>query len=194
MTALLLSVLALAVGLLAAALATSEPARFRLRNLPHRLRGAKAELCNVFGLGNLSCLSAVIIRVDGSRVPLGIVSRRVITTAGVNYLASCFNNTAEPEAFNFHAMGTGNVAEAVGDTALGTQVETRSTGTQSVATNTYQTLATITATAPRVVTEHGVFSASTGGTLLDRSVFASNNLATGDAIQFTYVLTLTAGG
>jgi hypothetical protein len=70
-------------------------------------------------------------------------------------------------------MGTGAVAENVTDTALGTQVETRATGTQveGASANIYRTVATITATASRAITEHGVFSASTGGTLLDRSVF-----------------------
>jgi hypothetical protein len=45
------------------------------------------------------------------------------------------------------------------------------------------------------VTEHGLFSASTTGTLLDRTVFAAINLigANGDSLQSTYSFTLTAG-
>lgn len=142
-----------------------------------------------------SKLEAKIIRADGTVIDLGVISRRVVTTAGVNYLASSFLNTTEPENFNFHGMGTGVGAEAVGDTALGTEVETRATGTQSnPSANLYRTVGTITATAARSVTEHGIFSASSAGTLLDRSVFTAIALAISDSIQFTYTLTLTAGG
>lgn len=127
---------------------------------------------------------------------LGVVSRKVITTAGVNYLASAFTGTGEPENFNFHASGTGSTAEAIGDTALVTEVEaSRATGTQSnPSANVYRTVATISYTATRAIVEHGVFSASTTGTLWDRSVFTAVNVVSGDSIQFTYNLTLTAGG
>lgn len=144
-----------------------------------------------------STLEAKVVRANGDVEDLGVISRRVITTAGVNFIVACHQNTAELEAMNFHAMGTGAVAEAIGDTALGAEVETRSTGTQSApAGNQYRTIATVTATAARVITEHGIFSIITtsSGTLFDRSVFAAVNLAIGDSIQFTYTVTYTAGG
>jgi hypothetical protein len=133
----------------------------------------------------------VIVRDD-----LGVVSRKVVTTAGVNYLAASFTGTGEPENFNFHASGTGNTAEAVGDTALVTEVESaRVAGTQSnPSANIYRTVATIPYTGTRAIVEHGVFSASTTGTLWDRSVFSVINVVNGDSIQFTYNLTITAGG
>lgn len=125
----------------------------------------------------------------------GLLSERVITTAGVNYLAATFINTGEPENFNFHASGTSNTAEATGDTVLGTEVESRVSGTQSnPSSNVYRTVATVTYTATRAIVEHGVFSASTSGTLWDRSVFSTINVVSGDSIQFTYNLTFTAGG
>lgn len=142
-------------------------------------------------------LKAKVIRADGTMEDYGVVSRRVVTTAGVNFIVSCHMNTAEMEAMNFHAMGTGSVAENITDTALGTEVETRGTGTQSTpAGNQYRTVATLTATAARSITEHGIFSVvtATSGTLLDRSVFAAIALAIGDSIQFTYTITYTAGG
>jgi hypothetical protein len=45
------------------------------------------------------------------------------------------------------------------------------------------------------VTEHGLFSASSAGTLWDRTTFSAINLvgASGDALQSTYTLTITAG-
>jgi len=43
------------------------------------------------------------------------------------------------------------------------------------------------------VTEHGLFNASSAGTLMDRTVFSAINVVNGDSIQFTYELTATAG-
>lgn len=141
-----------------------------------------------------SQLEAMVIRENGDVLDFGVVSRRVITTVGVNFIVSSHLNTTELETLNFHAMGTGAVVEAIGDTTL-TEVETRVTGTQSnPAGNQYRSIGTITATAGRAVTEHGLFSASTAGTLYDRSVFAAINLVSGDSIQFTYTVTYTAGG
>lgn len=126
---------------------------------------------------------------------LGVIARKIITTAGVNFLASAFVNTVEPEVLNFHASGTGTAAEAAGDTVLGTEVEARVSGTQSnPSANVYRTVATINYTATRAITEHGIFSASTSGTLWDRSVFSAINVINGDSIQWTYNLTLSSGG
>lgn len=125
----------------------------------------------------------------------GTVSRRVVTTAGVAAIANSFLNTFENELFNFHASGTGGTAEAIGDTALVTEVETRVSGTQSSpAGGQYRTIATVSYTATRTITEHGIFSASTVGTLLDRSLFTGIPVVSGDSIQFTYTFTITSGG
>lgn len=127
----------------------------------------------------------------------GLLSERVITTAGVNFLASAFINTVEPEIINFHAAGTGTTAEATTDTALVTEVESRASGTQSnPSSNVYRSVATISFTATRTIAEHGILTASSAGTLWDRSVFSGSTIGvvSGDSIQFTYNLTLTAGG
>jgi hypothetical protein len=163
---------------------------YALRGIQKDMRRTRLPILLAF-----SRLEAVIFRHDGTRIPLGTISKRVITNAGVAFMVDAFQNLVEMELMNFHGMGTGAVAEAVGDTALGTEVETRATGTQSEpSSNQYRTLGTNTATGARAVTEHGIFSASTAGVLLDRSVFSVINLATSDSIQFTYTITLTAGG
>lgn len=143
-----------------------------------------------------SRLSAKVIRKNGDIDDLGILSTKVVTTAFVNFLVDQLqSSTGQIAAFDYHGMGTGAVAEAVGDTALGTQVESRVQGTKTegASANIYRTVATITASAARAITEHGVFNASTAGTLMDRSVFTVINLANGDGIQFTYELTVPAG-
>jgi hypothetical protein len=144
-------------------------------------------------------------KADGTWVDYGVLSRRVITTAGVTFLRDDFNNGAQDISnMNFHGCGTGTTAEAVGDTALVTESttalnpdSTRATGTRSTpAANQFQTVGTVTFDASAAITEHGIFNqaATGGGTLWDRSVFSAINVASGDSIQFTYVLTLTAGG
>lgn len=143
-------------------------------------------------------LSARLVR-GGKKIDFGVLSRRVVTTAGVNFLRDDFNGgTTEITNMNFHDSGTGVAAEAVGDTALGTQAgpSTRATGTQSApATKQYRSVGTIAYTSTLAITEHGLFNqAAQGGTLWDRSVFSAINVVNGDSIQFQYTLTINDGG
>lgn len=170
-----------------------------LRNLPAHLRAFFLGRDNGDGrvrfLGELSA----VVRRNGREVDLGVVSRRVVTTAGVNYLRDDFNAAAggaDIGNFNYHDSGTGTGAEAIGDTGLGTPAgPARVAGTQSApASKQYRTVATIAYTSSLAITEHGIFSASSGGTLWDRSVFAAINVVNGDSIQFTYTLSIADGG
>ena len=149
-----------------------------------------------------------VYRGNGDVEDLGLASLRVVTTAGVNYLAADFAAGAnDSNLFKFHAFGTGTNAEAVGDTALQTEEttqynpdSTRPTGSQASATNTYTTVGTYTPDSgvTRAITEHGILTqaATGGGTLWDRSVFSVVNLtvATNDSLQATYVATFPSGG
>ena len=145
-----------------------------------------------------SKLSARVFRSDGRVEDLGVISRRVVTDVFVQYLVdSMQNSTSFPmDVFFYHASGTGTTAEAATDTALVTEVESRAAGTKTegASANIYRTVGTITYSASYAITEHGVFSASTGGTLLDRSVFSAINVAANDSIEFTYELTVNSGG
>ncbi len=134
---------------------------------------------------------------DGRWVDLGVLSRRVVTTAAAQFIVDAFDNKAtDPSTWNYHAVGTGTGDEAVGDTTLGTEIESRATGTKTQPTAVQlQTEATITFTGSHAVTEHGVFSATpSGGTLLDRSKFAAWNVGSGDQVTYTYILSVNAGG
>lgn len=140
-------------------------------------------------------LSAILIRADGSRVDYGVISRRVVTDVGVAYLVDCLQNLAEPENINWHDSGTGTGNEAVGDTTITPAGPARVSGTQSEpAANQYRTLGTIVYAGTLAITEHGLFTASSAGTLWDRSKFAAINVVSGDSIQFTYTLTVNSGG
>jgi hypothetical protein len=139
----------------------------------------------------------------------GIASEKVVTNAGVDYIVSDFaGGSGDVSNFHFHGLGTDATAEAATDTALGTELtteynpnSTRATGTQVANTaptpDTFTTVGTNTLdSGTPVLREHGIFSASSAGTLLDRSVFSAITLngGNGDGLQATYTLTLTAGG
>ena len=97
------------------------------------------------------------------------------------------------------AMGTGTTAVALTDTALGGEVESRTTGTSSRTTtsttnDTYQVTGTVTATTSRTIGEAGLFDQSAlGGNMFVRGVLASTiSLASGDSIAFTFTVQVTS--
>ena len=136
------------------------------------------------------------IHSDGTSTDYGLVSTKVVTDAGVQFIRGILDGTnATGSVFKFHATGTGTTAESAAQTTLVTEVASRATGTQGVggSANVYRTVGTITYGGTFAITEHGIFSASSAGTLLDRSLFAAINVVSGDSIQFTYDLTLPSG-
>lgn len=119
----------------------------------------------------------------------------VITNVGKGIAAKrMFGATPAQAEPKYIAMGTGATGAArtavVGDTALSTEVETRTAGTGSTVTttqtnDTFQETGTVTATATRAVDEAGLFDASTVGNMFLSATFAVVNLANGDSIAFT---------
>lgn len=191
---------------------SAEVNTWRRANLPHLWRGARRVLtARALKLPHYyGTLFLRVLRGDGEVVDLGLASLRVVTTAGVRYICDDIaGGGSDSNLFKFHGFGTGTGAEAVGDTALGTELttqyatdSTRPTGSQASATvgnnATYTTVATLSPDTGGTiaVTEHGILTqaATGGGTLLDRSVFSAVNLVAGsDSLQATYVYTLNAG-
>jgi hypothetical protein len=134
----------------------------------------------------------------------GVVSRKVVTDAGVAFIVDAFQNLVEVETMKYHGLGTGGTAEAAAQTALVTELtteynpnSTRATGTTTeTAANIYSTVGTNTLdSGTPAITEHGIFSANAAGVMLDRSLFAAINLvgANGDALQTTYNFTIASG-
>ena len=124
------------------------------------------------------------------------VKDRVVTTAYCTFLALMHQTeTTVIGDFKYHDSGTGVVAEAVGDVGLGTPWGgARDVGTQVANGVTYTSVATTTYTGAFAITEHGLFSAATGATLMDRHAFAAINVVDTNQIQWTYTITFTAGG
>jgi hypothetical protein len=143
---------------------------------------------------------------DGEARDYGLVGLKMVTTAGVTKIVDFLraNDTTTGQNFKYHGLGTGSTGEATGDTALVTELtteynpdSTRATGSQTNnGATVYRTVGsnTLDGTPGAALREHGVFSASSAGTLLDRTVYAAINLSSGDTFGSTYDLTVAAGG
>lgn len=137
-------------------------------------------------------------------IDYGIVSRRVVTTVGSAYIVDAWQNIVELENMKYHGCGTGGTAEAVGDTALITELttalnpdSTRATGVQTEsASNQLVSTATVTFDGSAAITEHGLFSqaATGGGVMFDRSLFSAVNVVPTESIIFVYTVTFPTGG
>jgi type III secretion system FlhB-like substrate exporter len=121
-----------------------------------------------------------------------VLADRVRTTPGTY--------TAAPK---FVAIGVGATGAArtalAADTALSSEQETRVSGTESTVTtaagvtgDTYQVVATITASAVRAVDESGLFDQlAVGGNMFTSATFPVVNLQSGDSVQFTWRVQLS---
>lgn len=142
-------------------------------------------------------LHVVLTRRDGTRIDYGVVGYRVVTTAFVNFLVDQLQTeTSVFGDFKFHDSGVGTTAENITDTGIETtDGESRATGTQTeTSANIYRSVATLTYTTTKAITEHGLFNDATAGTLMDRTVFSAINVVNTDQITYTYSLTVSAGG
>ena len=157
-----------------------------------------APIARRFGLAVMfGKLEAVLRKADGSVIRYGVLDYRVVTTAFVSFVVDQLQTESSLFGdFKYHDGGVGTTAAAVGDTTIETtDGESRATGTQTEASATvYQSVGTISYTTTKAVTEHGLFNDATTGTLMDRTVFSAINVVSGDSIQFTYSLTVAAGG
>jgi len=106
-------------------------------------------------------------------------------------------NTAVSNAIKYIAIGTGSVAPAAGDTALGNEITT-SGGARALATtlnrvtttvtnDTAQWIVTFSFTGSFAVTESGLFDQlSIGGNMLARQTFTAINVVNTDSLTVTW--------
>lgn len=126
------------------------------------------------------------------------VFKNLVVDAGKAGAASRINGSGGEAAFDRIGAGTGAVAPAAGDTALGAEKDeaggvttthktaTVSRVTTTVTNDTAQDVVTFNYTASVAVTESGVFNAATAGTMLCRQTFTAVNVVNGDSLQFTW--------
>ena len=116
----------------------------------------------------------------------------LIVDTGLNFI--CDRMKDDETAMTHMALGSGSTAAAAGDTTLGSQLGSREDlDSSTVTANQIVYVASFEAgDATGAVTEAGIFNASTGGTMLCRTVFSVVNKAADDTLTVNWTITLTA--
>lgn len=116
----------------------------------------------------------------------------IFTQAGEELVVDILDSTVAQPTW-YIGWGTGADTADKTDTTLSTEAsEARVAATMSQpSADINQFLATLTADGAKTITNAGVLSASTGGTLLLFSDFTGVVLALGDKIEFTFTLEQT---
>ena len=128
----------------------------------------------------------VIVRLNDDIVYDG---PNLITTAGKALIASRMVDGNDAVVSHL-AAGSNNTAAAAGDTALASELGRTALTSFTHSTNTFTAVATLAAgTATGAVVEFGLLNASSGGTLLCRTVVSTINKGSSDSITVTWVLT-----
>ena len=119
----------------------------------------------------------------------------LVVNSGLAYIASRMKD-ATATTMSHMAVGSGSVAAAAADTALGTQLARVALDSTSLTTTTatndaVQYVATFAAgTGTGAITEAGIFNASSAGTLLCRTVFSVINKGALDTLVITWKVTV----
>jgi len=114
----------------------------------------------------------------------------LITTAGRNALVDLWDDGSTKPSHM--AVGTGTTAAAAGDTTLETELDRNAVTSRTVSTNVLTMVGDWAAgDGTGAITEAGVLSAASNGTLFSRAVFSVINKAAADTLSITWTYTLT---
>lgn len=117
----------------------------------------------------------------------------LVVTAGKNYLAAWLATATQSDYFmKYVGLGEGVTAAQATDTDLETPLASRVIGAITSSTNVLQNIASF---GPGVntgaITEAGLFSAASSGTLFARQVFGVITKSAGDTLQVTWQITIS---
>lgn len=120
--------------------------------------------------------------------------KNVVVENGKEFLASFLNSAATAAStflMRYVAIGTDATAEAVSNTALGTEVS-RHTGTVTYTSGAlYEVVATFAAgSGTGAIVEYGLFSANSGGTMFSRDTESVINKGASDTLTVTTKITV----
>jgi hypothetical protein len=132
----------------------------------------------------------IVLRGPDGKIKQQQTIHNLITTAGRNALVDLWDDgTAKPTHM---AIGTGTNAAAAGDTTLQTELDRNAVTSRVSSTNVLTTVGDWAAgDGTGAITEAGILSASSNGTLFSRAVFSVINKAAGDTLQITWTYTMT---
>jgi hypothetical protein len=115
----------------------------------------------------------------------------LVVTAGKGYGASRMKD-ASATAMSHMAIGSGDTAAAAGQTALGTELARTSLTSTTVSGADIVYVDTFAAgTGTGAVKEAAILNASSGGTMLCRTVFSVVNKGANDAMTITWTVTVS---
>ena len=115
----------------------------------------------------------------------------LVVTAGKGYVASRMKDTTAT-AMSHMAIGSGSTAAAASDTALGNQLGRVALTSTTVSNAVVTYVASFPAgTGTGAVTEAGILNASSGGTMLCRTVFSVVNKGAQDSMTVTWTVTVS---
>ena len=135
-------------------------------------------------------LKLTLTRRDG-HVKHEVIIPNLVVTTGKNYIASRMKD-ASATAMSHMAIGTGSTAAAAGNTALGSEAGRVALTSTTVSNSDVAYVATFPAgTGTGAITEAGILNASSGGTLLCRTVFNVINKAAADTLGITWTVTVS---
>jgi hypothetical protein len=115
----------------------------------------------------------------------------LVVTSGKAYVASRMKDTTL-NAMSHMAIGTGSTAAAAANTALGSEADRNSLSSTTVSNGTVTYVATFGAgEGTGAITEAALLNASSGGTMLCRTVFAVVNKGSQDSMTITWSVTVS---
>lgn len=135
---------------------------------------------------NLKLTGHVTVAINGEVVQ---EIPNLVVTAGKGYVASRMKDTTDG-AMSHMAVGTDSTAAAAGDTALGAESGRVALTSSTVSANVITYVSTFPAgTATAALTEAAILNASSGGTMLCRTVYATVNKGSSDAMTISWSIT-----
>lgn len=123
-----------------------------------------------------------------------VAGSNVVCTNGKEFLASFLHSAAAAASTftaRYLAIGTDSTSEAASNTALGTEVARHTATVSYVSDQIYRLTATFaTGSGTGAIVEYGVFSSSTGGTMLSRDTEDVINKGANDTLTVVWDLTI----
>jgi len=136
---------------------------------------------------------AIVVKDKDGKVKDSREIHNLVVSAGLEYICSRMAGTSA-SVMSHMAVGSGTTAASAGQTDLVSALGSREALDSSTASsNTITYVSSFEAgEGTGAVTEAGVFNASSGGTMLCRTVFAVVNKDADDTMSITWTITLTA--
>lgn len=137
-------------------------------------------------------LRVVLTGADG-QVKEDVLLKNLVVDTGLNFIVKRMKD-ATADVMSHMSLGTGTTAAAAADTTLQTEISGGrvSLTSTSVTANQITYIASFAAgVGTGAVTEAGIFNASTGGTMLCRTVFPVVNKQSGDSMTVTWTVTVS---